>query len=218
MAVSGARNSWLTMPRNSARNRSISSSEARSCKVTTTDSTAPSSERIAVELMRILTLRPSGTESTISSARTVSALLSCRASGDPARLTSRPSAHRNVATLSISSSGWPGMRRNSTMRRASRFSDTGWPVLASNTTTPTGDVSIRASTSARARRSAWWARAAAIAFAVSEAISTITSSSSAVNSGASSFSTRNRLPRLPTCGCQRSSAVWKVFHRIESEG
>ena len=48
MEVSGARSSWLTMPRNSARNRSSSSSGARSCMVTTTDSTSPSSDRIGV--------------------------------------------------------------------------------------------------------------------------------------------------------------------------
>ena len=41
--------------------------------VTTTDATAPSSDRIGVELTRVLTRRPSGTDSTISSARTVSA-------------------------------------------------------------------------------------------------------------------------------------------------
>ena len=38
--VSGARSSWLTMPRNSARMRSISCSGARSCRVTTTEASA----------------------------------------------------------------------------------------------------------------------------------------------------------------------------------
>ena len=66
--------------------------------VTTTDATAPSSDRIGVELTRVLTLRPSGTESTISSARTVSPLLSCPASGYSARAISRPSARRQVTT------------------------------------------------------------------------------------------------------------------------
>ena len=60
MEVSGTRSSWLTMPRNSARSRSSSSSGAKSCKVTTTDSTAPSSERIGVALTSVVTLRPSG--------------------------------------------------------------------------------------------------------------------------------------------------------------
>ena len=59
MEVSGARSSWLTMARSSARSR----------RVTTTDSTPPSSARIGVALMRVLTRRPSGTESSISSAR-----------------------------------------------------------------------------------------------------------------------------------------------------
>ena len=68
--VSGARSSWLTMPRNSARRRSSSSSGARSCTVTTTDSTAPSAEWMGVALTSVVTLRPSGTESSISSART----------------------------------------------------------------------------------------------------------------------------------------------------
>ena len=40
MEVSGARSSWLTMPRNSVCNRSSSFSGVRSCIVTTTDSTA----------------------------------------------------------------------------------------------------------------------------------------------------------------------------------
>ena len=74
MEVSGARSSWLTMLRNSARSRSSSSSGARSCMVTTTDSSAPSAAWIGVELTSVVTLRPSGTESSISSARTVSGL------------------------------------------------------------------------------------------------------------------------------------------------
>ena len=72
--VSGARSSWLTMPRNSARCRSSSSSGSRSCMVTTTDTTPPSGERIGVTFKSVRTLRPSGTESSTSSARSVSAL------------------------------------------------------------------------------------------------------------------------------------------------
>ena len=59
--VSGARSSWLTMPRNSARMRSISRSGARSCRVTTTEASAssgPSGSRIGVALMSVVTLRP----------------------------------------------------------------------------------------------------------------------------------------------------------------
>ena len=53
MEVSGARNSWLTMPRNSARRRSSSSSGARSCMVTTTETTSPRAPRIGVTLMSV---------------------------------------------------------------------------------------------------------------------------------------------------------------------
>ena len=60
MEVSGARSSWLTMPRNSVRVRSISSNGARSCRVTTTDSTSPAAERIGVALISVVTRRPSG--------------------------------------------------------------------------------------------------------------------------------------------------------------
>ena len=69
--VSGARSSWLTMPRNSARSRSSSCSGVRSCNVTTTETTSPPSVRIGVAFISVVTLRPSGTESTISSARIV---------------------------------------------------------------------------------------------------------------------------------------------------
>ena len=42
------------------------------------------------------------------------------------------------------------------MRRVSRLNETGRPARASRTTTPTGEVSTRASRSARARRSLQW--------------------------------------------------------------
>ena len=64
--------------------------------VTTTDSTAPSADRIGVELISVAMRRPSGTESTIFSARTLLALGSCCASGNSARATSRPSPRRQV--------------------------------------------------------------------------------------------------------------------------
>ena len=160
--VSGARNSWLTMPRNSARSRSSSCSGVRSCNVTTTETTSPPSVRIGVAFISVVTLRPSGTESTISSARIVSALPSTCANGIWSSAISRPSAKRQVITCSSSIAGRPAVRSPSTMRRASRLSDTGWPVRASNTATPTGEVSTRASRSARARRSARWVRALAI--------------------------------------------------------
>ena len=69
--VSGSRSSWLTRLRNSARWRSISSSGARSCSVTTADSTPPPGDGIGVELTRVRTLSPSGNASSTSSARTV---------------------------------------------------------------------------------------------------------------------------------------------------
>ena len=94
MEVSGPRSSWLTMPRNSARSRSSSSSAVMSCRVTTTDSNSPSAERMGVALMMVVTLRPSGTCITISSARTVSPVLSACAIGNSCSEISRPSARR----------------------------------------------------------------------------------------------------------------------------
>ena len=122
--------------------------------VTTTDATAPSSAWIGVALTSVVTLRPSGVVSTISSARTVSALRSALASGSRSRAISRPSAKRQVMTSSSCSADWPGAHRLSTIRLATRLSETGRPVPTSNTTTPTGEVSISASRSARARCSA----------------------------------------------------------------
>ena len=75
MEVSGVLSSWLTIPRNSARSRSISSSGVMSWRVTTTQTTSPSSERMGVALTRVVTLPPPGTSMTISSARTVSPVL-----------------------------------------------------------------------------------------------------------------------------------------------
>ena len=111
MEASGARSSWLTMPRNSARSRSISSSGVMSCRVTITDSTSPRSERMEVALIRTVILRPSGTSMTISSARTVSLVASTRARGNSSRENSDPSALRMVNTSSSCSTGWPGVRR-----------------------------------------------------------------------------------------------------------
>ena len=57
------------------------------------------------------------------------------------------------------------MRRPSTIRFVSRLKETARPVRASKTTTPTGEVSTRASRSARALCSAPCVRALAIAVA-----------------------------------------------------
>ena len=60
MVVSGVRSSWLTMPKNSARSRCRSSSGVMSCTVATTDTTAPSSEKIGVAFTTVVTAWPSG--------------------------------------------------------------------------------------------------------------------------------------------------------------
>ena len=169
MEVSGVRSSWLTMPRNSARSRSSSSIGVMSCRVTTKDSTSPSSERMGVALSSAVTLRPSGTWMTISSARTVSPVFSACARGNSRSDTSRPSARRTVTTSSSCSGGWSGIRRPSTILLASRLNDTGAPVLASKTTTPTGEVFIRVSRSALARCSSRCLRALAMTSAAWEA-------------------------------------------------
>ena len=182
MVASGVRSSWLTMPRNSARSRSRSSSGVRSCRVTTTDSTPPSSERMGVALSSAVTLRPSGTRRTISSARTVSPALSSSAMDSSRSEISRPSACRQVSTPRSCSGDWSGSRRLSTILVASRLNDTGAPVLASKTATPTGEVFIRVSRSARARCSSRCRRALAMTRAAWEANITRVSSSSGVNS------------------------------------
>ena len=153
--VRGVRSSWLTVARNSARSRSSSSTVAMSCMVTTKDSTVPSSERMGVALSSMVTLRPSGTWKTNSSARTVSPMLSSSAIGNSLSETSRPSARTKVITSRRSSGDWSGSRRLSTILRASRLKDLGSPVSASKTTTPTGEVSIRVSKSVLACRSSW---------------------------------------------------------------
>ena len=154
--------------------------------VTTTVSTAPPADWTGVTSISVRTLRPSGRDSCTSSARIFSALLSSP------RWTSRPSANRQVNIAETSATESPGISTPATMRLASRFNDSGWPVVASNTTTPTGQVSTSASRSARTRRSARCAPALAIAVAACEANSTSNSSSSSVN--ASSFSPRKKTP------------------------
>ena len=210
--ISGARSSWLTRPRNSVRIRSISSSGARSCIVTTTDSTVPAAERIGVELISVLTLRPSGTDSTTSSARTVSPSPNCSASGNSLNDTSRPSARRQAITSRACSGGRPGIRRPSPMRLASRLNRVGCPVCASKTTTPTGEVSTSASRSARARCSLRCVRALAIAAAAWDANSITTSSSSSVNSWPPSFPARKKLPT--SAPRWRIGAPWHVREKV----
>jgi len=101
---------------------------------------------------------------------------------------------RQVTSSGSAPAGRSGARRGSMSRSASRFDDTGRPVRASMTITPTGVVSISASRSARARRSCWWARALTIAAAACEANSSSISSSASVKSGASSLPARKKFP------------------------
>ena len=188
MVESGVRSSWLTMPRNSARSRSISSSGVRSCNVTTTDSTSPCSERMGVALTRVATDRPSGAWITISSARTASPVLSAWARGNSARETSRPSARRKLSTSRSCSAEPPGIHRPLTILLASRLIEVSAPVPASNTRTPTGEVLTRASRPVLARRSSRYRRALETTSAAWEANITSVSSSSGVNSPPPSFS------------------------------
>ena len=62
-----------------------------------------------------------GCQQTISSARTVSPVLSARARGNSSSETSRPSARRKVSTSSSSSAEPPGAHRSLTIRLASRL-------------------------------------------------------------------------------------------------
>ncbi len=132
---------------------------------------------------RTVTLRPSGTRRTISSDLTVSPALNASARVNSSRETSRPSERRKVSTSRSCSGDWSASRRLSTMRVASRLNDTGAPVPASKTTTPTGDVSTRVSRSVLARRSCRCLRALAITIAAWDANITSVSSSSSPNSG-----------------------------------
>ena len=182
MEVSGALSSWLTMARNSVRNRSCSSTSAMSCMVTATDSITPSSERMGVALSSTVMLRPSGTRRTISSARSVSPSLSSSAMGSSRKETSRPSARMQVIASSSTSGDWPGSRRLFTILRASRLRDFGAPARRSSNTTPTGVVSTSVSRSARARRSSRCVWALAITSAACEANMTRVSSSARLNS------------------------------------
>ena len=130
----------------------------------------------------MVTLRPSGACKTISSARTVSPVLSAKARGNSSSETSRPSARRKVSTSSSSSADPPGAHRSLTIRLASRLTDTTPPVLASNTRTPTGVVFTRVSRSVLVRCSSRCLRALAMTSAAWEANITRVSSSSGVNS------------------------------------
>ena len=193
-AARGVLSSWLTMAKNSARSCSISSRGVRSCRVTTKDLTSPPSERMGVALTRTATLRPSGTCSTISSARTVSPMLSARDSGNSWRETSRPSPRSMVSPSRSWSSDWSGFLSSSAMRSASRLKDSGAPVLASKTATPTGEVSIRVCKSLRARCSSRCRRALATTMAAWAANMVSVSSSSWLNSSPGSILARKKLP------------------------
>ena len=177
----GARSSWLTVARNSARSRSSSSRGAMSCKVTTTDSIWPSSERIGVAFTSTAADRPPGASITTFSARTGSPASSTSVRGDSRRLISLPSARRTLTASVSCSAGCPGVRSPSKILLASWLTDTGALVLVSKTSTPTGAVLIRVSRSVLARCSSLCVRALAITSAAWEANMTRDSSSSRVN-------------------------------------
>ena len=137
-----------------------------------------------------------------------------RISGSSSSRISRPSPRRQIMTSSSCSGGLSPLRSPPTIRRASRLNDTGRPVRASKTTTPIGEVSTRASRSARARCSSRCARAWAIAVAACEANSTRTSSSSPVNACPPAFSPRKK---LPTCTPRwRIGMACRVFDSVSS--
>ena len=208
IVVSGVRSSWLTMPRNSARSRSMSSSADMSWNTNTYDSISPPAARTGAAFSSTVTLRPSGTPSTISSARTVSPVASPSASGSSASDTSRPSARRMVSTSSSCSGGWSAPRMLSMTRRASRFTVIGRAVRASSTATPTGEVSISVSRPVRARCSSRRCPALSSAIAACDANITRVSSSSRVNSGPGRSRARWMLPsRSPR---RRMGAVTKA--------
>ena len=181
MDVSGICNWWLTMPRNSALSCPSSSSGVMSCKVTTTDSTSPSSERTGVALTRAVRLWPPGASMTISSALTVSPDVRAWASGNSSGPISRPSARRKVNRSKKRPASVSGTWMSPAIRRDSRLMDTGAPVFTSKTTTPTGAVSMRVSRPALARCSSRCLRALAMTRAAWEANMTRVSSSSRSN-------------------------------------
>ena len=151
MEANGARSSWLTMPRNSARKRSNSSMGAKSCTVMTMDSIVPSLEWIGAAFINVVTLRPSGTWSTVSLARIFEASLNTWTTECSSSEITHPSGRRNVIISSSSSTGWPGVTNPWRIRFISWLYETGLPDLASKTATPTGEMSTKASRSARTR-------------------------------------------------------------------
>ena len=121
--VSGARSSWLTVARKSARSRSRSCSGVMSWRVATTDTSSPSSERIGVAFTRVVTSLPSGRLITSSSACTVSPLWTARTTGRSSKATLDPSTRRHVSPLR-SCAARASAACSPTMRRASRLAIT----------------------------------------------------------------------------------------------
>ena len=151
---------------------------------------------MGVALMRAVTLRPSGTWKTTSSARTVSPALNACAIDSSSRNISRPSDRRTVRISRSCSGSWSGVRSASMILAASRLNDTGTPVRALKTATPTGEVLIRVSRSFLARCSSRYLRALEITRAACEANIATTSSSALENSSALALLARKK---LPTC-------------------
>ena len=82
MEVRGVLSSWLTVDRELGSSRSCSETSAISYRVTTIDSTAPSSVRMGRALSNTVTFGPFGTPMTTSSARTFTAVLKGSAMGE----------------------------------------------------------------------------------------------------------------------------------------
>ena len=151
MAANGARSSWLTMPRNSARSRSSASSGSRSCQGhhQRDDVSALVADRCRVDERAHAS--PVGHRQLH--------LLGAHRRGVADRAGQSQLCHYHFAA--VAEAAGQGLERllrrrlrrqqPSTMRRASGLIDAGRPVPASSTTTPTGEVSTSASRSARAR-------------------------------------------------------------------
>ena len=181
MAASGKRSSWPITPKNSERSRSASASGVRSCTATTTDSTAPSTERIGVAFTNTTMLRPSGNSTVISSSRTVSPKFSKSSTERPPSKTPRPSARRKVPASIKSWRELIDKPKSPHSRLATWLTDVTAPVAASNTNTLIGAVFTSASRSARARCSPRYRRALEMTSAAWEAKTAKVSSSSAAN-------------------------------------
>ena len=149
MVDRGVSSSWLTTPRNSARRRSTSCSAVRSCKG---DDDRLDHARLGADGRGVDqggdTPAVGYLDDDLLGPHRLARAQRLRPGGNSRSEISRPSARRKVSTSSSCSADWSGLRRLSTIFLPSRLSDTGAPVLASKTITPTGEVLISVSRSA----------------------------------------------------------------------